>query len=369
MQRVLKALLSLKPATLLFFCTIILLATTSRLAALRSVPSSISHDELIYAIETQSVALTGKGSHGSWNPWTLAPVHPDFAELTTVMMVPFQWLPLPIDITTKLPFIFMSLVLPFIMGFVAFYITQKRSVGVVTSCIALFNPWIWQFSRMSFDSYFSMFFLWLGVLPLLFCTGWEKLYAFPIFFLAFYQYQGHKLVFLPWVLLWCFYVVIKQLKGSNNVFSVAFWQKNFVKVLRQNIPTIIVAVASTLLFAFYVLVQLPTHSSQQRIGSILTPNHPHIMESVNKKRRLSLATPINTLLVNSYTVLAEEVIERYGLVFSPVTLFLESDAGSASFAVWFHGNLYLVEAAFVGIGLIALVKQKSTALYLLSLLL
>ncbi len=71
-----------------------------------------------------------------------------------------------------------------------------------------------------------------------------------------------------------------------------------------------------------------------------------------------MATPINTLLVNSYTVLAEEVIERYGLVFSPVTLFLESDAGSASFAVWFHGNLYLVEAAFVGIGLIALVKQK-----------
>lgn len=334
-------------------------AVLSRFIGIQSVPSAISHDEIINAFEAKSIALTGKGTSPTWTPFSLQPVHPYFAELTATMMAPFHFLPVSLDFATKLPYILISLALPVVLGIVGFLITKQKSAGIAITAISLFNPWIWQFGRLAFDPSFSLFFLWFGVLPLLVFKDWKKLLSFPLFFIAFYQYQGHKVIFLPWIVVWTAYVIVKDYSFPQR-FS--FSWKSLIKesktFLKHHWPTILIVLGSALLFTYYLFVQLPTHTSKNRTATILTPTHPDIVQSVFDGRRLSLDTPLNRFEMNAYTLWGEYILDRYFHVFSLSRIFFKEYATSSPFAVWFHGSMYLLDLLFISLGVLALIKGK-----------
>lgn len=296
---------------------------------------------MVYALNAQSVALTGRGLTGEWNPLSLTPMHQDFAELPSVIMAPFFSLPISTSLAVKLPFILMSLTLPGILGWLAKKISNDTFIGVATGLLAAANPWIWQFGRLSFDPTFSLFFLLIGTAFLVSLHHWKKLISIPFFFLAFYQYQGHKLVFLPWILLWCFFLWLQDKKHRKQPF-----------------PLLIVGIFAAMLFSFYIFIQLPGQQSAKRLTSILTPKHSVIIQQVNDQRRLSLQSPLTKIAINSWTVWGFTIIERYINVYNPRLLFWEGQANNSAFSVWNHGFFYLTDIVLLCAGAFALTRAQ-----------
>lgn len=338
-----------KPWLIILLALITAAALFTRFWRLSEVPTSLAHDEMIYAINAQSLALSGTDLTGTWDPWSLTPMHPLFAELPTIFMAPYALLPIDSVIAAKLPFILMSLLLPIVLAGIAYELFRDKATSFFTACIAIFNPWIWQFGRMGFDSYWSLFFYSLGSYLLLRLPRWQKLWSILPFFIGFYQYQGHKLAFLPWVGIFVAHVVSQQVKKSKS--SRWKYQIAWKKVVA---PLTVLAV-SVVIFFFYVLVQLPRQSSATRIGTILLPDSPEIVQSVNDKRHLSLNTKLTGLGINKYTVWGEKLLDRYAETYSPTHLFLRSQY--SGFNVWSHGVFYVLDVGLIILGMLAVWKQ------------
>lgn len=340
---------------MLLFALITLLAALSRFYLLSDIPTSLAHDEMIYAINAQSVAQSGTDITGTWDPFSLTPMNPMFAELPTIFQAPFFKLPIEPVIAARLPFVLMSLVLPFVWAGIAWQVFQERRTALITGVLVAFNPWVLQFSRMGFDSYWSLFFLSIGGLVLLSLQGKAKLWSLLPFFLGFYQYQGHKLAFLPWITLFVLFIFnqnlqIKQQKGKRKI--IINW-----KVLQ--VP-LIVLLCSFGLFFFYVSIQLPKQESSGRISTMLTPNSSEVVDKVNERRRLSLATPLTHIVINKYLVWGEEIVRRYVEIYNPRHLFLASQY--ASYNVWSHGLLYILDFFLIVFGILSLWGKKNSVL-------
>lgn len=337
---------------------LIALVILSRFLHLSEIPTSVAHDEMIYAVNAQSLAQSGTDITGTWDPLSLTPVHPMFAEVPTLFQAPFFSLPLEPVLATRLPFVLMSLILPFVIAGISFELFRSRGVALTTAVLAAFNPWVWQFSRMGFDSYWSLFFFCVGAFLLLRCRSWMKLWSLLPFFLGFYQYQGHKLAFLPWVGVFVIYLLQQnlQLKRKKGHLQISVNWKEVTAPLA-------VFLGAVAIFIFYIGVQLPQQGSLERISTMLTPNSEEIVEKVDERRRLSLASPVSKVVTNKYTVWGEELLRRYTEVFSPRHLFLTSQY--SGFNVWSHGIFYAIDAALILIGICVLWKRRWAPLLLI----
>jgi hypothetical protein len=346
-----------KKFSFILWLGIILFALFTRFYRITQVPTSFAQDEMIYAIHAQSVAYTGTDLTGTWNPLSLTPVHPMFAELPTLFQAPFFLLPLPPVIAAKLPFILLSLATPLVIGGISWELFRNRKAAFFTVFLSLFNPWMWQFGRMGFDASWSLFFFSLGGYLFLRLENWKKLWSIIPLFIGFYQYQGHKLALVPWVIVFIFFALYHDqiLTWKHSWKSLSFNWKKFRAPL-------LVFFVSLALFLFYAVVQLPSQGSATRISTMVTPNSEDITSKVNERHTLSLITPLNSLLINKYTIWGEEVLRRYSEVYNPKHLFLTSQY--MMFNVWTHGLFYLLDAPLLILGVIALWKKKNVPLLL-----
>lgn len=332
---------------------ILLLGIFTRLWHLEQIPTFISQDELGYVINAKSLAASGTDITGTWNPWNLTPVTPWLAELPTQLMAPFFLLPLPVTVAARLPFVILSLIVPFALAGISYEFFKSRSAQLWTFTIAMFNPWIWQLGRMSFDPYFSFSFYIFGAYLLIKLSGWRRLFSLIPFFVGFYTYQGHKIVFLPWVLFFMIFALRKSLKKTSNL------KLSFSKLLKKsNWPIYAVGILSVFLFSIYIFVQLPTHSSSDRTSTIFTPNHPDIASKVNAERSLSLESPLTSKFVNKYTVWSGTLLKKLSNTYSFKTLFLSGQANNSAFSVWNYGYFHIIDSILIIFGLLLLYKRE-----------
>lgn len=166
---------------------------------LTSISPVITYDEMYYLGEAQSIVTSATDTTGSWRPWYLAPAHSMYDELTgTTQALGFLLFPYNSFFSFRCIPIVMGSLLPVLLGLIAYRPFNRKLVFVLTALIATTNPWIFQFSKMGFDSLFSIFFYNLGIVLLLYLRGWRKLWALLSFFWGFFQYQGHKPLLGPW---------------------------------------------------------------------------------------------------------------------------------------------------------------------------
>jgi hypothetical protein len=348
-----------KPAHLILFALIFIIGIFSRFYNIQKIPTFIYQDEMGYLISAISMNLSGTDITGTWNPLSLSPVTPSIAaldEATTQFIFPFYKLPINNILAGKLPFILISLIVPFLIAGISYEFTNSKPIAKWAWLISMFNPWIWQMGRMSVDPFVSFFFYTAGAYLVLKLNNWKKLWSLPLLFFGFYHYQGHKLVFIFWVLIFCIYSVapyIEYKKGLKKLLKSALVSK-FKKIL----PSLLVFLLSSALFIFYVFFQLPTHGSSQRLNSFFTPDSPEIAEIVNEDRRMSLDSPLNSILINKYTVWTSQIFERLTETYGYKFLFLEGQIDNAAFSVWNHGIFYIIDSVLIFFGLVYLLSKK-----------
>lgn len=338
-------------ALLLFLCLGIALA--ARLIFLRSTPALFSHDELHYISEAQSIAISGSDLTGTWHPWNLRPTSPLYAELPSTVMAVGSLLFSDPFLKARAMHILLGTLLPVVLGGIGWSLTKKRGVFWATFLLGLVNPWLFQFSRMSFDSLLSLFFYSSGVLALLALPKkWRWISVFALL-LGFYQYQGLKIIFLPIVSLTVAYVIWRDWPAKTKHSFTEISQVARTEVLDLALIFLICLGA----FGWFVK-SLPSQSANQRVNDILFFNQLFLSRKVNEQRLLSLEDPVGKIGVNKLSVITQEFLTKYAQTYDPSQLFVRGESVRNPFSVWARGMFYPIDALLIAVGVIALVKEK-----------
>lgn len=348
-KRIVKSQPALATLTVILFA----IALSIRLFRTDIFPAAFSHDELNYLINSLSIAWSGWGKTGDWSPLSLTPVEPTLAELPAVFIAPFFYLPFSWSVAARVPFLLMGLTIPVWVALISYRITKSSTAAYMSWVLALFNPWLWQMSRLTFDSVFSLWFYLLGIAIYLSSSGKKRWWSLVPFTLGFYCYQGLKLLLPPiavslvWYDLWS-----QRLISFNNLFKLRWW--------KQQLSNLVFVLSVLILFSFYFFFQYSAQqNSQSKLsGQLLTPNSDIVVEAVQNDRRLALSTPTNKLFINKYVQWGKEVLNRYLTVFGTHELFYEVSASSSSFVVWNHGMFYLISGLLALLGCHYLLQQK-----------
>jgi hypothetical protein len=306
---------------------ILVVGIISRVLFLDQIPVNTQYDELVHVVNAKVATLTGTNLSQDWSPFSLRPVDPMYSEATATLIMPFLLLPLPLRLAAKVPFIVMSLLVPFFIAGIAQELSKRPLVSsspaklksqgnqpdshqlnlvfVFALLISMFNPWIWQIGRLGFDSYPSFFFYILGTYLFLRLRGWPKLWSLLPFFIGFYQYQGYKLILPLWVVVLMIYELwprAKQIWATRSRAGLAAdAQQSTSQPLPKVFATLVVGLFCLGLSIFYFTYQLPSQSNSFRAGELLLPTNPTLVTETLQNQHLTLDGPVGRLLPNRYT--------------------------------------------------------------------
>lgn len=320
---------------------------------LGSVPPVLTNDETYYATEAQAILANGTDVTGTWRPWNLVPAHPLYSELTGLTYsLGFVLFPHDTQIATKVvPVLFGSL-LPVLLGLILLKLFSRKIFFLSAALMATFNPWIFQFSRMGFDSFASVFFYFLGIVCILYLKGWKVLLALIPFSLGFFQYQGHKPILVPLVFVTVMYSFLSQKEPSVKSKKA----KSFSQRSLQLLPLFLVVIACCLLTAAYA-IRLPHSTAGNRVSEFAI-NSQALGEFVNTNRRLSFHNPILMVFENKFTVLVTIFAQRFAKSFDLNWFFLHGNDSVDTFSVTHFGFLYVTDAFLVLVGFVSVWAKK-----------
>lgn len=327
-----------KKQLLIIYLLIAIFSLGMRFWKINILPSVISHDEIFYPVQAKTLAVNGRGLDGQWRPLSLTAEVELYAELPGLIMAPAaKLLPNQPILAAKITHLLLGTALIFVLAGLAYTLTGQHAVAISTALVASVNPWLFQFSRMGFDSLLSLFFYFAGLWVFLQAKNWRKLWAWPLLVLGFFQYQGLKVIFLPMVLL-------------ASWFN---WQKK-----QRNLSTLATLSLSILLFAFH-LFTLQSQTAANRLNFLVFNDQNYISQEINLGRQQSLNGPLANIYPNRITVVAERLIEQYINALDLKQWFFELEIVRNPFAVYQHGLFYAIDFVFILIGLILIWQKRS----------
>jgi len=329
---------------------------------INSIPAGHTYDEIIYVSEAQSLLRFGTNLAQTWKPTDLEPADGMYSELTSSVLAPaFLLFPnKPIIASKIIPVIFGSLI-PVLVALISYYFFSHKKIFISVALVATTNPWIFQFSRTGFDSLFSIFFYLLGIVTLLYSTKWLKLLSFPIFFLGFFQYQGHKPLLVPLLAVVITSLLLKMIKRKLTIKTVTSSIKSFF-------PELAVFLLCFILTVSYLL-RLNNLTTSVRSQEIAIVDQAEISHVVDEYRRLSFDFPLSKLFSNKLTLTAQLIFKRFLKSFDPTYLFIQGNAHVDTFSVLDYGYFHYHDLFLILIAFLLISKRKENNAGILFLLL
>lgn len=334
-----------KKNRLLFFLIIIFLFNfVFKIFKIESIPPGSTYDEMVYVTESQIILKYGTDASGQWRPWSLSPSTESFSELTSTTLIPgFVIFPNNPILASKIIPVLMGSLLPIFLALIVYYFAKKEIYLFSTALVATFNPWIFQFSRMGFDSLFSIFFYLFGIVLLLYLKKWWKMLASLAFFWGFFQYQGHKVILLPLIFLFYLILFIEELSLKNkNKFKTVFF---------ETLPVLFLLVFAIFLTSNYLL-RLKTLKSSSRVTEFSLIDQSELSDIVVEKRKLAFDSPLAKIYDNKLTVYFSIVYKRFLESFDPLLLFFRGDKKIDTFAVTDYGFFHFTDLLLICLCLI-----------------
>lgn len=357
-----------------FGVVVFFLVLASHLFLLTTIPGPIVFDESYYATQAQAIIASGSDLFGQWRPLHLTAANPTYSELTgLVQALGFLLIRTsPVLAMKILPALFGALI-PILAGVFVWKVTSDRRSALITILVFSLNPWVFQFSRMGFDSFFGLFLILLGLTSLIALPKYWKLLSFLPFFIGFFQYQGFKVIFLPMILVVGGWVIYQSSGLSKNNFGLK--SRIIIKKINEYpdiVATLMVILLASMLTVWFLLT-IRSSSAGVRLQEFIWSDSAGITEQVNDQRRLSATSPMLEIASNKATITLNNIWMQTLNAFSPVHFFGRANAAVDTFAVHQHGFLYPIDAVLliIGFGVLwfAKIKKSSTTILLTSLFL
>ncbi len=336
----------------------------SRLFLLNSVPATIPHDEMVYAIQAKSYVVQGTTLDQLHRPWMISPFDDMYAELpATFMALGFLLSSNPL-VGSHLTSALMGISLPFILAWLFYGLWKRKDVAIGIGIVTVFNPLLWQMSRLGYDVWYS---LWFYVLAAAFLVQKNKTLqwlSILIFGIGFFNYQGYKLLLFPWVTI----VLLLKITASKTLptwsdFAQFVSKKALIitkikTVFFLYLPQFVAVLFSLLLTIFYGLVLLPNQAGvSERLGKTIFSDTEKIAQLVNLERRQAFVSPLLQWYTNKATITLNFMLDRLANAFDLNLLFLQIEPAVSGFSVWVHGIFYWIEGVFILIGIVWLLSQ------------
>jgi hypothetical protein len=337
-----------------YFLILILIATSFfHLLWLDRVPSGMSHDEVVYSLSSltfheQATDITGTGfPMGLFRTETEG----NISIFPTILLSPIHlFFPLS-QMSARLPYVLFIYISAVAVFFISTRLFKNERVGLLALLLFLLEPWSFFLARFAAEPPVAlMFYLW--AIATLFIFNGKKLFiTFILFVLAFFSYHGGKILFLPLIVVCLlFFLSIKRINYKESIY---FFLGSFIIFISF----------------FAISLSLPGGIVESRKGEIFFLNTEFLTDAVDAKRKTIVENPLTSVFVNKATVASDVFFHKYITAFSPKVLFLEGDT-RLTYSFLYHGLLYVFDAFFILVGLIAVfIKQKKTGVFLVGLIL
>ena len=349
---------------LILWIPIIAFLFFSRLFLLDSVPATIPHDEMVYAIQAKSYVVQGTTLNQQHRPWMISPFDSMYAELpASLMAIGYLFSNNPL-VGAHLTSALMGISMPFILAWFFHGLWKRKDMAVGIGIVAVFNPLLWQMSRLGYDNWYSLWFYLLGAALMVHSNKKLQWASVLVFGLGFFNYQGFKLLLFPWVVVVFF---LKLTAGASvptwTVVRAALLKLKHNKAIATNrakllLPRISVVVFAFALTLFYGIVLLPNQAGvSNRLNSTIFSDSAKIAQLVDLERRQAFVSPLLSVYSNKATITLNFMLNRLANAFDLNLLFLQIEPAVSGFSVWVHGIFYWVEGLLMIIGVIWLFNK------------
>ncbi|MCX6704460.1 MAG: glycosyltransferase family 39 protein, partial [Candidatus Woesebacteria bacterium] len=325
---------------------ILLIAFFLRFYKLTSDPPSLNWDEVSIGYNAYSILKTGRDEWGQ-----LLPVHfksygeyklPAQIYASIPGIAVFGLNELGVRIT---PVIYGTLTI-LLLYFLTKKIFENEWIALVASFLLAISPWHIQLTRASFESSFSVFWVTLGAW--LFIKGFtnKKYWFWSIvpFVISIYTYNATR-VFTP-----LFLIALLLIYRRDILKNTKIWVLSLLVFLVSMIP-----------LASFVI----SGEATARLKLVSIIDDPGFALRINEARgNTRLPEPLPRLIHNKITHYVYVFVGNYLSHFTPDFLFI-SGAGHKQQHVQGIGELYMVQAPFILVGLYFLFRKKNKWRWLL----
>jgi 4-amino-4-deoxy-L-arabinose transferase-like glycosyltransferase len=331
---------------LLIIALILLAAVFLRFFRLGQIPVSMTDDEVRLVYSAYSIWNTGKDLNGIFLPLAFVIDNYAFNPVAIYLTSPLVGIFGLSMFVSRLPFAIVGSLSILVTYLISNRLFKNKIISILSILVFTFSAWHLQLSRFAYEGGFALLLFLLGIYTFILVEKdkYKMLYlSLFIFLLAFNSYSGTKLILIP-------------------VMFILVWYKYKDLIKKQIIITILSVIV--IFFLFFLLSKFQNAASYGGQQFFFQDNATKA-QSVELERRASF-TPkyIEELYHNKFTYWSGIFLNHYLRAFSPEYLFT-SQEGNGIFAMWYRGQLYLVELPLILLGLFYLFKNKRKEFILL----
>ncbi|QQS39130.1 hypothetical protein IPM62_00750 [Candidatus Woesebacteria bacterium] len=317
-------------------------------------PAGMAHDEAIYLANGVSYMTNGSDLSGYSFPLSLFRTKTEGAIsfVPTYIYGIYSLLTPLTPFSTRLLLTLVNLMTAYILFLFTKKIFNNTKLATTSALLFLINPWSYFLARWAVDTPWALLFSLASFHFLIRAKTKSYFVLSSVFFiLAFFSYQGAKIILLPFMLI----IAVYKFKQDGQVAKkITVW--------------------STLLVTMFVISyfaidsMLPGDRLTGRKNDIVIFRQDDIAHTVDAIRRNSIEFPYSHILINKPSVMLETVAKKYFSVFSPEVLFFSGDT-RATYRYEDHGLFFVIDSVFIFVGAFALFRKRRKIFYLLTSLL
>lgn len=323
---------------------ILSLAFFLRIVCLGEIPPSLARDEAALGYTAYSILKTGRDEHGVFLPLSLKSFGDYKLPLYVYLDVPFVFLFGLKEWVVRFPsalFGTLTVLLVYLLVKELFSISVSQYLSISVSLLsALFfalNPWHFYFSRMSYEANLALFLTVLGALFFLKRKGKSLLLSGLCFGLTMFAYHGAH-VFTP-------------------VFVLGLVLFDWSKIKKDRfLPSFLLFVFGFVFLAYFLTLN---QAGRTKMGGAGFFNDPVVtyFRSERKRAEHQSVNLLVKLIHNRFLIFPYQIGQNYLRVFSPSFLFDKGGENPLHNLEEF-GNFYLLDALFIGAGIVFLLWQR-----------
>lgn len=334
-----------KESLLTIFSAILILAIFLRVFNITIIPPGVNRDEASIGFTAYSLLETGKDEYGQMFPLAFQSFgdwKPPLYIYATAFFVSFLGIS---ELSVRLLSILAGVGTVFVTFFLVYELFKKTHLALLSSLLLAISPWHIHLSRVESESNTAVFFVTLA--SLLFLKSVKGRYLlFPIsalfFALTYYTYAGN-FIFTTLLVLGLILIYRDELL-------------NLLKRKEIVIGVLIFSLMSSIIWYQSVFANTTKLSGISIFGD---PSVIHAEIELPRNRFEDPNALIPKLLYNRATFAISKFTRNYINAFSPEFLFIKG-GGNRAHNIEGFGNMYIVEAPFLFIGVLTLLLFKKT---------
>jgi len=331
-----------------YLALVIVLAAFLRLGYLTYAPASLNWDEVSHGYNAYSILTTGRDEWGEAFPLIFRAYGdyklPVYIYITAISEAIFGLGSLAV----RLPSALAGMATVIFTYLLVKKLFDQKSALVAALLVAV-EPWSLFLSRAAFEANLALAFIVSGVY--FFVGGLQKprglIFSAALFGLSIWTYNSAR-VFVPILLL----------------VLVSLYKKDLKAVLIRDRKSIALSLIFAAVFFLGMFWQLANPAGLARYGKVAIINDGTVAQIDEARNDSTLPEPLKRIFYNRASFFAQKFVKNWASYFSGDFLF-GGGGSNFQFSVPGRGVIYTINAFFLAIGLIHLVKLRTKASLLL----